>query len=363
MANEKDNAKKLPDLVPVFDMQAKTQKLVSPADIEREKGRYVRMKPAAATSSQANSKSEVAPAPIAAAVPIPTRKATVTPLSTESVASAAPVLPKDSSVEIIEERDSSKKPTAKKVETKKVSRVPQYYRGDTHLLTINKNLITMTDEIYQLYQEYKEKNKGQEIPFTSNVRTPEEQTALIDKEKSEKAGRPVTKLGYPVADISDHFMGDAIDVSTSLTKEMSNFLIKKGWYRPYASRDPVHWIKNPNFKSEESSPLPQGKASAPIVPPPAPAVPAAPAKSKVSLNTPDIISPEIMPSSSLASNDVMTGLRLTQISSLNMDQKKVNKMQPIVFVNNSTNIISSSKSETIAIPTNPDYNAYSPYAA
>ena len=68
-------------------------------------------------------------------------------------------------------------------------------------------------------------------------------------------------------------------------------------------------------------------------------------------------------SSSLNSENILNGLALKQISSLNMDQKKVNKMQPIVLVNNSTNIIGSNKRETISIPTDPDHNVYYPYAA
>jgi hypothetical protein len=123
----------------------------------------------------------------------------------------------------------------------------------------------------------------------------------------------------------------------------------------------VHWIKNPNFKPEvKTSPLPQGKSSAPAVPASAP--------KKISYNTLDttptlLASNDSGNSNSLSSSDVMTGLRLKQISSLNMDQKKANRIQPIVIVNNSTNIIGSSKKEITSMPTDPDYNAYSPYAA
>ena len=353
LAKEKDNAKKLPDLVPVFDMQSKSQKLVAPEDIEKQKGRYLRIKPAAAPAAALGT----AALP---ASPVPDAKTTATPLPAE--VAAAPVPSKDSSVEIIEEhRDSkstAKKPTAKK-EPKEKPKARQYYTGNSVLLTINGKYVVMTEEVFGLYEEYKKKT-GKEIPITSNIRTEAEQEQLRKEGRYDEKRGWLTKQGLPIGEDSRHFMGTAIDVSTILDKDMAEFLTKNGWYRPLPTSDPVHWIKNPNFKPEtEASPLPQGKASAPAVP----AAPAStPVTRKLSYNTLDATTEDKSPTS-LASNDVMTGLRLKQISSLNMDQKKRNSVQPIVLVNNTTTIIGSTKKETTSIPTDPDYNAYSPYAA
>jgi hypothetical protein len=331
-------------------MQAKTQKLVSPADIEKEKGRYIRIKPAAAAGATGG-----APA----TVPVPDAKATATPLPAEAAVTSVPS--KALSSEMIIENEASaaaaKKSTAKKVEDKPKAR--KYYNGDFFVREVNKKTVVMTPEINELYEKYK-------IPFTSNIRTQKEQEAL-KHHYDKNTGQWYTKENLPVADISDHFMGDAVDISQNgLTKEMRKILEENGWYQPLPKQDPVHWRKNPNFKPEaKASSFPQGKASVP-------AVPAAPvsAPKKISYNTLDTTTEDTTPNllasndyNSLSSNDVMTGLRLKQISSLNMDQKKANRIQPIVIVNNSTNIIGSSKKETIVTPTHPDYNAYSPYAA
>ena len=349
-SKKKDGA--LPDLVLVFDIQSRSQRLVSEADIKKEKGRYLRVKPAATDA-------------VAVVTPTPTAKVVTSPLP---AAAAAPVISKALSSEMIMENGAAAKSTdtAEKVKNQKNPKTQQYYTGDFFVREVNKKTVVMTPEVNKLYEEYK-------IPFTSNIRTQAEQTALIDQEKSKKAGRPVTKLGYPVADISDHFTGNAVDISLKgLTKEMKEILAKNGWYRPFPTSDPVHWIKNPNFKADAVLPPLEKKDAAPPAVNSAPtSVPVpAPAKLNLGFNTPDITSPKIMSPTllasndynSLSSNDVMTGLLLKQISSLNMDQKKVNKMQPIVLVNNSTNMIGSSRKETIVTPTHPDYNAYSPYA-
>jgi len=368
MAKEKNNASKLPDLVAVFDMQSKNQKLVSQADIEREKGRYIRIKPAAAASAKSN----VATAPTtaaavvgtaAAAKPVPVANATATPLPAEAAAEAAAAVPaKDTSSEMIIENQASttaaKKPTAKK-EPKAKPKTRQHYTGDMFAKDINGHFVNMTEEVYGLYKEYFDKT-GKEIPFTSNIRTEAEQQDERNKGRyNDKKGRWETSAGRPIADYSEHFMGAAIDVSTKLTPDMRKFLKENGWYQPLPVDDDVHWVKNPNFKPEEKKPV--------LVTPALPALPAS-APKKISYNTLDI-TPTLLASndsdnsSTLSSNDVMTGLRLNQISSLNMDQKKRNTMQPIVLVNNTTTIIGSTKKETTSIPTDPDYNAYSPYAA
>jgi len=176
--------------------------------------------------------------------------------------------------------------------------------------------------------------------------------------KTDEKGRSYTTLGKPVAKNSKHFTGDAIDVNPSeMTEKFAKILEENGWFQPLPKTDSNHWERR---KKNSKAVLPAPKEEV-VVPKP---------KDKVGFNTPDITSPETVPSTllasndynSLSSNDVMTGLLLKQISSLNMDQKKVNKMQPIVLVNNSTNMIGSSRKETIVTPTHPDYNAYSPYA-
>jgi hypothetical protein len=361
MAKEKDNAKKLPDLVPVFDMQSKSQKLVSPGDIEKEKGRYLRIKPAAAEPKVATAPTTAAAAVGAAAGarPGPVAKATATLLPAEA---AAAVPAKDTLSEMIIENEASaaaaKKPAAKK-EPKAKPKTRQYYTGDMFAKDVNGHFVNMTEEVYGLYKKYFDKT-GKEIPFTSNIRTEAEQQDERNKGRyNDKKGRWETSTGRPIADYSEHFMGTAIDVSTKLTPDMRKFLKENGWYQPLPVDDDVHWVKNPNFKPEEKKPV--------LVTPASPALPAS-APRKISYNTLDttptlLASNDSDNSSSLSSNDVMTGLRLKQISSLNMDQKKRNSVQPIVLVNNTTTIIGSTKKETISIPTDPDYNAYSPYAA
>jgi len=67
-------------------------------------------------------------------------------------------------------------------------------------------------------------------------------------------------------------------------------------------------------------------------------------------------------SSSLNSENILDGLALNQMSSLNSSMKKSKNMASIIFVNNSTTIIGSNKRETISIPTDPDHNVYYAYA-
>ena len=339
MSKKKDSG--LPNLVSVFDMQSKTQKLVPPADIEKEKGRYLKIKPDAATVAK------------------PKVEATAKPASV--VTESQPVPPKALSTEIIEERESSKSTKKKeKPVTEKASKVRQYYNGDFFIRDVNKKTVVMTPEVNELYDKYK-------IPFTSNIRTQKEQDAL-KHHYDKNTGQWYTKENLPVADISDHYMGDAVDISQNgLTKEMRKILEENGWYQPLPKQDPVHWRKNPNFVPKVVPPVPEKKSSSAVP------VPDSMSKDKVSLNTSDTTLPENVPSllasndssnsNILNPNDVMTGLLLKQISSLNMDQKKANRIQPIVIVNNSTNIIGSSKKEITSMPTDPDYNAYSPYAA
>jgi len=67
-------------------------------------------------------------------------------------------------------------------------------------------------------------------------------------------------------------------------------------------------------------------------------------------------------SSSLNLENILDGLALNQMSSLNSSMKKGRNMAPIILVNNSTTIIGSNKRETISIPTDPDHNVYYAYA-
>ena len=78
------------------------------------------------------------------------------------------------------------------------------------------------------------------IPIISGVRTQEEQDAL--KDHKDANGKWVTKQGLPVADVSKHTSGQAIDVdSTKLTDEHRGMLKALGYKQSDPKGDPNHW--------------------------------------------------------------------------------------------------------------------------
>jgi len=368
MSKKKDGA--LPDLVLVFDNQSGSQRLVSEADIKKGKGRYLRVEPTATARAAAAVKSE-------------TRQKTKSEKELEDMDKASEASERSYEL-IIEQRQKDRvippsvlAPAARDVAT--ASKVTEIPLQEPIKLP---NGARVTKEVYDTLV-----SKG--VPIISNVRTEREQLNLIAK--TDEKGRSYTTLGKPVAKNSKHFTGDAIDVNPSeMTEKFAKILEENGWFQPLPKTDSNHWERRkknskavlPAPKEEVVVPKPKDKVgfNTPDITSPE-TVPStllasndynslSSPKDKVGFNTPDITSPETVPSTllasndynSLSSNDVMTGLLLKQISSLNMDQKKVNKMQPIVLVNNSTNMIGSSRKETIVTPTHPDYNAYSPYA-
>jgi len=78
------------------------------------------------------------------------------------------------------------------------------------------------------------------IPIISGVRTQEEQDAL--KDHKDANGKWVTAKGLPVADVSKHTSGNAIDVDSSkLTDEQRGMLKASGFKQTDPKNDPNHW--------------------------------------------------------------------------------------------------------------------------
>jgi hypothetical protein len=85
------------------------------------------------------------------------------------------------------------------------------------------------------------------IPIISGVRTPEEQAALRDHKDAN--GKWVTKQGLPVADNSQHTIGNAFDVDPSMTSQQKQILEALGYSRPFPN-DPNHWQKGEGSSAE-----------------------------------------------------------------------------------------------------------------
>jgi hypothetical protein len=78
------------------------------------------------------------------------------------------------------------------------------------------------------------------VPIISGVRTKEEQNAL--KDHKDANGHWVTAQGLPVADVSKHTSGQAVDVDTkSLTDEQRGMLKASGFKQTDPKNDPNHW--------------------------------------------------------------------------------------------------------------------------
>jgi len=99
-------------------------------------------------------------------------------------------------------------------------------------------------------------NSGQEklaalgVPIISGLRTQEEQDAL--KDHKDANGHWVTSKGLPVADVSHHTSGNAIDVDVnSLTPEHIGMLKAMGYSQPIPKTDPGHWVLTSGTKQPE----------------------------------------------------------------------------------------------------------------
>jgi len=90
------------------------------------------------------------------------------------------------------------------------------------------------------------------VPVISNVRTKEEQEALVDHQ--DEKGNKFTKNNLPVAKDTKHLTGDAIDVDTTkMTKEFAKILQDSGWKQPLPKDDPGHWERVPKPKAKEAT--------------------------------------------------------------------------------------------------------------
>ena len=79
------------------------------------------------------------------------------------------------------------------------------------------------------------------IPIISGMRTQVEQNALKDHKDAQ--GKWLTKEGLPVADVSKHLYGQAIDVDPNqMTDEHRNKLKDFGYVQPMPKEDPGHWV-------------------------------------------------------------------------------------------------------------------------
>jgi hypothetical protein len=79
------------------------------------------------------------------------------------------------------------------------------------------------------------------IPITSGIRDQATQDKMYAEAPADAQGVHRNALGYPVANISDHLTGNAIDVDSTLTPAQKTWLLSNGWSQPLAD-DPVHWV-------------------------------------------------------------------------------------------------------------------------
>jgi hypothetical protein len=125
------------------------------------------------------------------------------------------------------EEEKAKKSEAK--ETAKISLLPNGAR--------------VLDDVLELVK--------QGVPVISNVRTKEEQEALVDH--TDEKGNRFTKENLPVAENSKHLTGDALDVRVKdMTKDLEKILKDNGWMRPLPKSDPGHWQRAPT-KAKKTS--------------------------------------------------------------------------------------------------------------
>jgi len=115
---------------------------------------------------------------------------------------------------------------------------------DTAKITLLPNGARVLDDVLELVK--------QGVPVISNVRTKEEQEALVDH-KDDKGNR-FTKDNLPVAENSKHLTGDAIDVRVKdMTKDLEKLLKESGWTRPLPRSDPGHYERAPKPKEEKKT--------------------------------------------------------------------------------------------------------------
>lgn len=127
------------------------------------------------------------------------------------------------------------KPEEKKSEAKETA---------TAKITLLPNGARVLDDVLELVK------KG--VPVISNVRTKEEQEALVDH--TDEKGNRFTKNNLPVADDSKHLTGDAIDVRVKdMTKDLEKLLTESGWMRPLPKSDPGHWQRAPKPKESKKT--------------------------------------------------------------------------------------------------------------
>lgn len=114
----------------------------------------------------------------------------------------------------------------------------------TAKITLLPNGARVLDDVLELVK------KG--VPVISNVRTKEEQEALVDH--TDNKGNRFTKNNLPVAEDSKHLTGDAIDVRVKdMTKDLEKLLTESGWMRPLPKSDPGHWQRAPKKESKKTS--------------------------------------------------------------------------------------------------------------
>jgi hypothetical protein len=110
--------------------------------------------------------------------------------------------------------------------------------------------VTMLPDVYKLYQ--------QGIPVISNFRSEDEKKALMDAGYM-KDGKHYTAQGRPIATVSRHDTGDAIDLSTAkpLTPDQKRLLSDNGWRQTDPVNDSNHYERPANWsapKKEEKAP-------------------------------------------------------------------------------------------------------------
>jgi len=124
--------------------------------------------------------------------------------------------------------------------------VPQNQKPDTNLNDVeNQQNVDLTSVAKTLPNGARVNNvqsylANLGIPIISGVRTQEEQDAL--KDHKDANGKWVTAKGLPVADVSKHTSGNAIDVDSSkLTDEQRGMLKASGFKQTDPKNDPNHW--------------------------------------------------------------------------------------------------------------------------
>ena len=78
--------------------------------------------------------------------------------------------------------------------------------------------------------------------IVSGQRSRTEQQTMYDETVA--AGRPgIGPTGLPVAQVSEHETGNAIDLPRNLSRAERAELAQKGWFQPDPAKDPVHWVR------------------------------------------------------------------------------------------------------------------------